>query len=533
MRFFSPRWLPLLALGALAGCTVLSGAEAIIIDKSFDDDDDDGTGGIGAGLGPGAIGGTGGSTVTPDWRPVDGVTIDAVAFYQGVKRALMVGHAPVGSGVPIVESREALVRISYTTHPDYNAQPVTARLEVGAYAPFELTQTLAGVSGDGALDSTINFNVPAEAIIGGAGFRIDLLQPPELASGNNTAASYPADGHAPVSAQSSGPQLRVTLIPIRYDADGSGRLPDTSDGQLQRYRNLLHGIYPAAAIELNVGTVVGWSNPVDPYGDGWSELLNAMLNHRQSQGAPPDEYYYGLFSPASSMASYCSGGCVAGLSTLPGPNDPELRAGIGLGFSGDPAVETAVHEIGHLHGLPHAPCTDFGTIDNVDPNYPHAGAVIGEWGYDLVNGSLKGPTQYVDMMSYCEPIWISDYNYQNLFNRIRQVNGAARLYFPETAASPSEYERISVGPDGTVTWLEPLRRQGLLGGEPTVVTVSVGGEQREIRGAWYPYSHVPGGLLLFPQPEQLPTLATWRLHGQLRTASRSQLTSHALTHKRR
>ncbi|MBW2527727.1 MAG: hypothetical protein JRI23_26335 [Deltaproteobacteria bacterium] len=530
MRLLPPRWLLQLTVVVLGGCNLITGADSIALD-----DDDDGDGGTGVGLGPGATGGTGGtggSPITNQWRAVDGVTLDAIAVHQGTTRYVMQGHAAVGTGVAVVEQRDALLRLFYTAHPEYNGQPVTARVEIGTHPPLEATSALQGISTISALESTLNVPVPREALVAGAGLRVSLMQPPEQASGANGAAIYPAEGQAALPIQSAGPQLKIKLIPIRYDADGSGRLPDTSDGQVQAYRDLFYALYPTAALELTVGTAVGWDYTVEPLGEGWSNLLNAMLTHRQNEGAPADEYYYGIFCPASSFSSYCQGGCVLGLSPLPGPTDSSMRAGIGIGYGGSMAVETAVHETGHLHGLPHAPCSSFGSIDNVDPSYPHSGASIGEWGYDLLAGQLKGPSAFVDMMSYCEPIWISDYNFQNLFERIATVNGAYRWYTPD-AEAPREYERIEIRPDGTAHWRQPLRNAGPLGGQPLTVTIQIDDAQQEIDGAYFPYSHLSGGLLLFPRTERPPSVATWRLDGILRTASRSQLTSTALTHKRR
>lgn len=534
MRSLPPRWLLQLSLLVLAGCNVITGADAIVLD----DDDDGGSGGVGAGLGPGATagtggtGGTGGDPVTDQWNPADAVTLDAVAVHQGTTRYVMQGHSPVSTGAPVVAERDALVRLFYTVLPEYNGLPVTARLEIGTHPPIEVTETLQGISTVGAIQSTLNVPVPGDALVVGAGFRAALMQPPEQATGANGSAVYPAEGQAPLPVESSGPQLRIKLIPIRYDADGSGRLPDTSDGQVQAYRDLFYGLYPAATVDLTVGTAVGWDSVVEPLGEGWSELLNAMLSHRQNAGAASDEYYYGIFCPAASFDAFCFEGCVLGLSPLPGPGDASMRAGIGIGYSGSMSVETSVHETGHLHGLPHAPCSSFGSIDNVDPNYPYAGASIGEWGYDLVHGELKAPSTFVDMMSYCEPTWISDYNFQNLFNRIATVNGAFRWYVPDSPLARA-FERIEVRPDGSLQWQPPLRNTGPLGGEPTSVTVQVAGQTRQVEGSMFSYSHLPGGIVLFPQPEATPVTATLRINGILRTASRSQLTSRALTHKRR
>jgi hypothetical protein len=67
------------------------------------------------------------------------------------------------------------------------------------------------------------------------------------------------------------------------------------------------------------------------------------------------------------------------------------------------------HELGHNFGLGHAPCGTDG-----DSSYPYPGAKIGTWGYDLVNRELKDPDLYYDLMSYCSPEWVSDYNYEKV-----------------------------------------------------------------------------------------------------------------------
>ena len=64
------------------------------------------------------------------------------------------------------------------------------------------------------------------------------------------------------------------------------------------------------------------------------------------------------------------------------------------------------HELGHNLNLPHAPC---GNPDYPDPKYPYDNAKIGIWGYDVRNNSVVNPARYYDMMSYCDPQWISDY----------------------------------------------------------------------------------------------------------------------------
>ena len=66
------------------------------------------------------------------------------------------------------------------------------------------------------------------------------------------------------------------------------------------------------------------------------------------------------------------------------------------------------HEMGHVFGLLHAPC---GTTAHVDDSYPYPHGQIGVWGYNFTSEDLVRP-QTSDMMGYCRPVWLSDYNYR-------------------------------------------------------------------------------------------------------------------------
>src|SRR5205085_6179587 len=78
-------------------------------------------------------------------------------------------------------------------------------------------------------------------------------------------------------------------------------------------------------------------------------------------------------------------------------------------FGRDDSIDTAQHEEGHNMSRQHAPC---GGVAGPGPSYPYAGAKIGSWGYDAVTKKLMSPTANVDLMSYCDPSWVSDYNYK-------------------------------------------------------------------------------------------------------------------------
>jgi hypothetical protein len=497
-------WLAASAL-ALGACNLVSGASKVSLV-----DDDDGSSGSGANAtGPGS-GGSGGSTGTGPTTPMaaaDGVTVEAVSLYQGIRRPLMEAGQPATSNVPIVMGRDALVRVFYSAIPEITGQAVTARLVLGSAEPIDVQTVVGGVSQESDLDGTLNFTVPG-ALLAEGSFRVEVLMPQSQTSGTNVAAVYPADGQQPITVQSSGSTLKIVLVPVQYNADGSGRLPDTSPTQVQRYRDRFYRMYPIPDVQVEVLAPVAWSSTISANGSGWSSLLNAIYGYRQQTAAAPDEYYYGIFASAPSFSQYCAGGCVAGLSLLAGPNDPMDRVGIGVGFGGDGSTETAAHEVGHQHGRGHAPCQ---TTQGLDPGFPHSNGSIGDWGYDLVDDVLVSP-QIKDFMSYCDPTWVSDYNFINLFNRMKLVNNAD-FAIPETT-EPTLHERISISPDG-VTWEEPLSFERPLSGALTTVTVEGPNGSQQLTGHFYPYSHLEGGVLMFPSAGTLVDKASFVHAGQL------------------
>lgn len=411
---------------------------------------------------------------------------------------------PASGTVPVVYGREGLLRVFVTPRSTWTARELSFQLELGGLMPatLEVKKTISAPSTEADLASTVNFEVPGAHLLGGATWRVsarEVLSGPAVGN-DSDGAIYPADP-ALLTGEDTGEKLLITIVPVKYNADGSGRLPDTSAAQLERYRNLFYALYPAREVEVTVGNEFPWSSQVAPNGGGWSQLLQAILQRRQADGVPDNVYYYGAFCPTSSMAQFCGGGgCVLGLSSGSGdPRDDFVRGSIGLGWggsAGDDTVETAVHELGHAHGRDHAPCMLFGQPS--DPRYPHPGAEIGVWGYDLVGKRLIDPSgDERDMMGYCKPLWISDYTYNALIDRVAAVNARARM----APTAPTSYRMHTVS-DG-----------GLEAGATVTLTHQPGGEPREVElldaagrptgeratGWYYPFDHLPGGLLLLAE----------------------------------
>jgi hypothetical protein len=449
---------------------------------------------------------SGGSTISggasDPMAAADGATMTDVVLYQGVSRPVMHNGQAVNSDTPIIEGRDALMRVFYQTDASYNGQAVTARLTIDGRQAIEVQATLGNSSSEGDLNSTINFDVPGDAMTAGMAYRVELLQDKSLVTGANSAALYPDSASFATLAVEAVGKLVITLVPIQYDADSSGRLPDTSPAQLQRYEDLFYAMYPVPEVQIHVRPQpFSWDRAVQSDGNGWDSLLNAIAALRSQDGAANDEYYYGIFAPASSASAYCGGSCVTGLGFIGNPTHSATRAAIGLGFSGDLATDTAVHELGHNHGRPHAPC---GNAASADPDYPYHDASIGVFGYNLVSKELYDPENFVDMMSYCSPSWISDYNYQKLYEQAKFVNQAS-LHFPAQMMNLT-WERVSVRPNGSLEYLDDITMvEPPLGSETSVAVETTTGTE-QLTGQFFSYDHLPGGVLYVP-PSSAPRTA--------------------------
>lgn len=511
MRVNVQKLARLSVVALLVGCNFLTGADELTVRDGEELGGDDASGGApgngggpgqgpgpGPGPGPGAGGSSGEGAGTPVGPEGDatGVSIQEVAFYQGVKSTVWANGGAQSPTVSIVAGRPAVVRV-FASASGTSGAPITARLILGDNPPIEQQVSSFGSPSESSYGSTINFDVPGNLMASGS-WRVEFVEPAESSSPNPGANT----GTSSLQMQQSKP-LKVTLIPVQYQADGSNRMPDVSQGQVDLYRSGFMSQYPSTDVIVEVGPTFAWGQTVSPGGGGWETLLNAITDERTSSNADFDEYYYGIFSPASSFNAYCSGGCVLGLGWIGDPSAEYTRAAIGIGYTGVDAVETAVHEVGHNHGRPHSPC---GGASGVDPNYPHAGGDIGVWGMNIFNHEMVSPDEK-DFMTYCHPQWISDYTFERILDFIGGT-GAAIQYPAESLNQP--YARVAIGED-SATFLNDitLPRPPLSTGSADVETITLtlaDGSTKTVSGHFFRYDHLPGGVLYVKQ-QASPILA--------------------------
>ncbi len=462
---------------------------------------------------------------------VSNIAVTDVAVFQAVKVGVVKSGAlvaPKSRNAPVVAKRPGLIRVYVKPGDDWSARELTAEVRLVAgdkkFPILRETKTIRAASKDDDPKSTFNLEVPADNLVPGVTFQVALTAADgeRVKDGETSEGRFPQDGtFEDLGAKLSG-KLKVVLVPVKYDTDGSGRTPDVGLAQLERYKKTLMQLYPTSEVELSTHAPYPWTTTISGNGAGFSNVLRAMHSLRQKDKVADDVYYYGLLTPAASMGSFCGGGCVAGLSTVVDEDTPVLRASVGLGFAGQEAADTMAHEIGHAHGREHAPC---GGPSGVDRDYPYPQAQIGVWGYDIFDKKLIAPTKGRDMMAYCPNQWISDYTYKALFERIAAVSTEKNVAFSASSnAAPKEthasrYRVASVDASGELAWESGDDAELVLQTEPTggsIVPahfVSENGANLTTRPArFYRFDHLPGGLLFVPA-ESATAWKTLRVEG--------------------
>jgi hypothetical protein len=437
-----------------------------------------------------------------------GIQMTAIELYQGVQIPIMSGGESVlDNDVPIVAGKDAVIRVYVELAEGFEARALWLRAELTNSAGTKHLEEQNEVSVNstaGSIGSTLNLKIPGAELEVGQAISLSIRELSEDAagSGSTDGAIWPASGGKDLGLGEVMVPMKLVLVPVEYNADGSGRLPDTSATQIQLYKDLFYAMYPVSGVEITVDDPMPYSGNVSAMGGGWDSMLNAVTQRRTDNGAGSEEFYYGIVSPANDFGAYCNMGCVTGMSWLaeaPG----SMQVGTGIGFTGADSVNTAVHEVGHTYGLNHAPC---GGAQGPDPNFPYAGGGIGVMGYDVTmeysQNPLKDPNNFKDLMGYCSPNWVSDYNFDLMFDRVDAINdylGAG----------------ISPPPDASTTWLSVLvRADGTAETGPTldsalpfegeirtiVLLDAEGAAVGEVEGVFVPHADLGGGLVVFREP---------------------------------
>ena len=341
--------------------------------------------------------------------------------------------------VPLVAGEEALLRV-FPTASRANAERIPR-----VRASFHLDGALAHVADipgkagpiptevdESSLVRSANALIPAEVVGPGLELVVEIDPDGTVDAGLGVARRIPETGRLALDVRDM-PLFELTLIPFLWAADPDSSILAPIAAMAADPEN--HELLQDTRSLLPVGQLtVHAHEPVMTSGPRFRVLAPQTEAIRVMEGG--SGHYMGMMSPES--LGYTGGG----------------RAELG-GWSSWAAMESAViaHELGHNMSLRHAPCGGSRGL-NLDPAYPYSYASIGVWGYDFRDeGRLVSPNLYRDLMSYCGPEWVSDYNFDKALRfRLAARGGAAAA----SSASANKSLLLWGSTDSTGTpFLEP------------------------------------------------------------------------------
>jgi hypothetical protein len=142
---------------------------------------------------------------------------------------------------------------------------------------------------------------------------------------------------------------------------------------------------------------------------------------------------------------------------------------MGVGFADRESAQTMAHELGHNHGRNHAPCVpNGGSISGVDPNYPFPDGRTGVIGYDARTKVLLSADKGTDLMGYCSNVWLSEYTYGGITDRVALVNGNTTQALNTT---PRRTWRVLLLGSNDPRWGMPITRPSLPEGEAVTANI--------------------------------------------------------------
>lgn len=429
------------------------------------------------------------------------LTVDQIAVYQAVKVSLVTEAQPVTPNAPVIPKRPALVRVHTKLPPRVKVPKLTADLRIRAPGQPDIVLTNGPRSitawAEGDLYSSFHWELEAEQVAPGAQLSVEIRDP---SGADPSVLRYPAEGELPMNVGAFEPTLKVKFVPIKYNADGSGRIPSMDTATIDAYRAALYKMYPVTQVDISIRDVVPWPLEVRGDGEGWNQLLDAVIETREDDKAADDVYYVGVFTPAETQREYCQGGCILGIAPAASLGENvALRTAMIVGYHSSRSHGTLAQELAHAMGRMHAPC---GGPTGIDRKYPYDDASIGTWGWDVLEKQLIDPDERVDFMSYCNPVWVSDYTYAGIYDRMVEVDREKRPVpdAPAGSDTPPQQQAMKtyhVAKDGSLTAGPIVHMAARIAGEVVLEDPShraVG----TVRGSFRPLSNVGGGILVTP-----------------------------------
>ena len=500
------------------------------------------------------------------WRtPYDSETNVATVDFEVLGMEVTQAVQDLNNSVVLIEGKRTFVRFHVRSTPgDYG--PVSAELR--AYRDGKWLGTIYPNNSIGVitirhnpdrqqLDQSFYFDLPSEGTISSwlyGTVRLEATvnrgQHPwaETTHSNNTASVEVSFEHTPL--------IEIVLFDVFYKVGNTTY--HVSNSERIAMESWLRSIFPVPGIKFHWAWMGPYNATLNSNNDlKWpncSTVNKDMLWHKSHNtlglNESPVARYYGMVSARHFMR-----GCAAGIPA-------EVASGpswLGGEWYGS-------HELGHAYGRVHTlgtqppPCGDCskcggrcGCEAGAETRYPNGAisptqngsAPNALYGFNIEKLKIYPPS-YKDNMSYCNPEWTADYNYEIIHTHIIQEGQHAMSQ--ARPAATQEYLAVfgSIDMNTDQVTLDPFYRVpdawDVLGREPGDYSIRLLDAQGSIL-ANYPFTpkstHLdPGPSCRESEPSQVPALITeyvpWMAgtarigiyHGENELASRS-VSAHA------
>jgi len=245
------------------------------------------------------------------------------------------------------------------------------------------------------------------------------------------------------------PELSVKFYRVKwYDLSGEPHQP--SKEEIGDIAESLTAMYPTENVNFETAELLAPQSPVSAGGFSLlsvNDQIETMRILDLASGASSNRLYYGVVADAD----------VAGLALSVGGNVA----------SGNDSPTTVAHELGHLLDRPHAVNAEdngravfppgmkkgyCGSKAYTDEEFPYSEVFGGEeiaaigpsgvdsemWGYDSSSMEIVVYPYTGELMSYCNPRWVSEYTYENIKSSIANQFASGNVNIvSETAGSLS------------------------------------------------------------------------------------------------
>ena len=349
-----------------------------------------------------------------DW--LDGVGVRRMPLCAATAKAYLTQavqsrRAPV----PLVAGEEALLRVFPTARQVSREPlpPVRATFFVGGREVYGVE--IASGPGpiptwvdESSLENSANALIPGFVVQPGLEMMIEVQPDGGLDTALGVDRRIPTTGRIALDV-SEMPPMDLTLIPFLWTEDPDSTIVGTIRDMAADPENHLllrdtRTLLPVNELSVTAHEPV-WSSDDNP----WT-LLEQTEAIRAMEGDPG--HYMGMLAGEDIRP--------LGIGYWPGR----------VSFSiPDPRV--IAHELGHNMNLGHAPCSASSSLDS---GFPQMDGSIGAWGYDFREGRGLVDPFTSDLMSYCNPYWISEYGFSTALRYRLQSEGSGAA----ASASPSQ-----------------------------------------------------------------------------------------------